>query len=283
MSCLLAAFATQPVSAALPTLQNQPWLGYYAVYADRNYEFKIAAADGAMTLISLGEGAPILGNLLIQVKFGIVETHPDGKTVFNPVRTDTLESEDPATDKPGKCVIRGKTAGDAVLEITVEQSRGIVFIGSRVLNPGTLTHPLCSSVTVDFPNVNRPESKENNDGDLSEREAKRAAKKKAKEAEDKRKEDNLSLKRTDGQRQKITFEKAVDAGSEEINGSGIASAEVRIAAYGKGKFLFTASPESALRLSNTKPASLSEGFSIKWSPDPDKNKDGKARLAIEVK
>jgi hypothetical protein len=136
MSCLLAAFATQPVSAALPTLQNQSWLGYYAVYADRNYEFKIAAADGAVTLISLGEGAPILGNLLIQVKFGIVE---------------------------------------------------------------------------------------------------------------------------------------------------IASADVRIAAYGKGKFLFTASPESALRLSNTKALSLSEGFSIKWSPDPDKNKDGKARHAIEVK
>lgn len=283
MSCLLATVSLQPIAAELPSIQNQPWLGYYAVYADKNYEFKVTAADCAATLIPLGEGAPVLGNLLVQLKFGIVETQPDGKTVFLPLRTDTLESADPATDKLGKSVIRGKTAGDAVLEITIEQSRGIVFIGSRVLEPGAFTNPLRGSVTVGFPNVNPPAAPGNANGEINEREAKRAAKKKAKETEDRLKEDSLSLKRIDGQKQKVTFEKPVDAGSKEINGTGIASTEVKIAAYGKKRFFFTASPESLLMLSNTKPASLSEGFSIQWSPDPAKNKDGKARLAIEIK
>jgi hypothetical protein len=283
MSCLLATVSVQPITAALPSIQNQPWLGYYAVYADKNYEFKVTAADCAGNLIPLGEGAPVLGNLLVQLKFGIVETQPDGKTVFLPLRMDTLESADPATDKLGKSVIRGKTAGDAVLEITIEQSRGIVFIGSRVLEPGAFTNPLYGSVTIDFPKVNPPAAPGNANGGINEREAKRAAKKKAKETEDRLKEDSLSLKRIDGQKQKVTFEKPVDAGNKEINGTGIASTEVKIAAYGKKRFFFTASPESLLKLSNTKPASLSEGFSIQWSPDPAKNKDGKARLAIEIK
>lgn len=283
LACLLAAVCLQPVAAALPALKNPPWWGCYAVYADKNYEFKITAAEGTATLVSLGEGAPLHGSLLIQIQLGITATQPDGKTVFHPIRADTLESTDPATDKLVKSVIRGKTAGDAVLEITLEQSRGIMFIGGRVLEPGTLAGPLAASVTVAFPNVNPPVALESHQGELSEREARKAAKMKAKETGDKQREDSLSLKRIDGQRQKITFDKSVDAGTKEINGSGIASTEVKIAAYGKNKFHFTASAESALKISNTKTASLSEGFSIQCFPDPDKNKDGKARLAIEVK
>jgi hypothetical protein len=280
---LLVTDCVQPLAAALPTLQTPPWLGYYAVFAEKGYEFKITANDGTVTLIPTGEGAPVLGNLLIHLKFGIVATQPDGKAVFLPIRADTMETTDPATDKLGKSVIRGKTEGDAVLEITFEQSRGIVFVGSRVLEQGSVTHPHCGSVTVVFPNVNPPGGAESANGELNEREAKREAKKKAKEAKQRLKEDELSLKRTDGQRHKIKFVDAVDAGSKEINGTGIASAEARISAYGKRKFLFTASPESAMKLSNPKPASLSEGFSIQWSPDSGKNKDGKARIAIEIK
>ena len=283
ISCLAAAFAPRPVLAELPTLPDQPWLGFYAVYANKNYEFKVAAADGKVSLIPVGEGAPVLGNLLIHINFGIEETLPDGKIVSSPVRADTLETADPASDKLGKCIIRGKTAGTANLEITIEQSRGIVFVGSRVLDPGTLTNPIRCFVTAVFPNVNPPAMAANNPEEVNERDAKRAAKKEAKAAEDKLKDDSVDLKWTDGKRQKLTFEKVVDAGSKEINGPGIAAAEIEIAAYGKRKFFFTAAPNSAMQLSSAKPASLSEGFSIQWSPNSDKDKDGKARLALEVR
>lgn len=283
VSALYSAIAIQSISAELPTLQDPPWLGYYAVYSSKSYEFKIAAADGRVTLVSLGEGAPVLGNLLIRIDLGIEETLPDGKTNFRPVRADTLESTDSATDKLTKSVIRGKTAGDASLEITIEQSRGIIFIGSHVLDPGTIKNPIRCSVTTVFPNVNPPAKVESNQGEVNERDAKRAAKKEAKAAEKKLKEDCVDLKWTDGKRQKLTFEKALDAGSKEINGPGISAAEIKIAAYGSRKFFFNASANSVMKLTNIKPASLSEGFSIQWSPDPDTNKDGKARLAIEVK
>jgi hypothetical protein len=281
-SCLITAVGIQPISAELPML-DQPWLGYYAVYANKSYEFKITAPDGNITLIPLSEGAPVSENLLVSINAGIEETLPDGKIVSSPIRPDTLESADPASDKLAQCVIRGKTAGDASLEITIEQSHGIVFVGSRVLDPGTLTNPIRCFVTVVFPNIYPPAAAASTEEGVDERDAKRAAKKEAKAAEDRLKGDSIDLKWTDGKRQKLTFEKVVDAGSKEINGAGIAAAEVKIAAYGKRKFLFNASPNSAIKLSNAAPASLSQGFSIQWFPDPDKNKDGKARLAIEVK
>jgi hypothetical protein len=280
---LFAAFAIQTISAELPSLQNPPWLGYFAVHASKHYEFKVAAADGEITLIPVGEGAPILGNLLINIDLGIEETLPDGTTVLKPVRADTIESDDPASDQLGKSIIRAKTVDDASLEITIEQSRGIVFIGSRVLDPGKIKNPVLGFVTVVFPNVNPPAKAASDHGELDERDAKRAAKKDAEAAEDKLKGDSVDLKSTDGKRQKITFDKVLDAGSKEINGPGVAAAEIRISAYGKRKFFVTAAPNSAMELSNAKPASLSEGFSIQWSPDPEKNKDGKARLALEVK
>ncbi len=283
ISGLVTALAPNPVLADLPSLPDQPWLGYYAVYANKNYEFKVAAADGKVTLIPVGEGAPVLGNLLININFGIEETLPDGKTISKPVRADTLESGDPASDKIGQCVIRGKTAGDASIELTIEQSRGIVFVASHVSDPGTLTNPVRGSVTVVFPNINPPAKPPQNKEELNERDAKRAAKKEAKAAEDQLKGDSVDLKWIDGKRQSLTFGKSVDAGSVEFNGPGITAAEVKIATFRKIKFLFNASPNSVMKLSNAKPASLSEGFSLQWSPDPDKDKDGKARLAIEVK
>ena len=174
-----------------------------------------AAADGKVTLIPVGEGAPVLGNLLVYINFGIEETLPDGKIVSNPVRADTLETADPALDKLGKCILRGKTAGNASLEITIEQSRGIVFVGSRVLDPSTLTNPVRCFVTVVFPNVNPPAMAANNPEEVNERDAKRAAKKEAKAAEDKLKGDSVDLKWTDGKRQKLTFEKVVDAAGKD--------------------------------------------------------------------
>jgi len=280
---LFAAFAIQTISAELPSLQNQPWLGYFAVYANKRYEFKIAAADGKITLIPVGEGAPILGNLLIHIHLGIEETLPDGKTVLTPVRADTIESADPATDQLGKSIIRAKTVEDASLEIAIEQSRGIVFIGSRVLDPGKIKNPVRGFVTAVFPNVNPLVKAASDHGELDERAAKRAARKAAEAAEDKLKDDSVDLKWSDGTRQKLTFEKVLDAVSKEINGPGIAAVEIKIATYGKRKFFVNAAPNSAMKLSNAKPASLSEGFSIQWSPDSEKDKDGKARLALEVK
>lgn len=282
-ACIFATIAMEPVSAELPMLQA-PWLGYYAVHASKRYQLKMIAADGKLVLAPVsGKDEPFSESLNVVITFGVVETLPDGKSNLIPVRSDTLESTDPATDKLSKCTLRAKTAGDASVELTIEQSRGIVFVASRVLEPGTLKNPLRGSVTAVFPVTTPAAGATTQQEGLDERATKRAAKKEAKEAEEKLKGNVVDLKWTDGKRKKLTFSEVVDSGSPEINGPGIAAAEVIIEAYGGRKIHLTASPNSVMKLSNIKPASLSEGFSIQWSPDPAKDKDGNARLAFEVR
>ncbi|MEY3898139.1 MAG: hypothetical protein RLZZ214_3660 [Verrucomicrobiota bacterium] len=283
-ACLFAAIAVEAPSAELPMLHDKQWMGYYAVHASKSYHFKIPAADGKVVLAPISANDErISGSLDVVIGFGIIETLPDGKTTLRPIRVDTLESNDPATDKLSKSTLRAKTAADASLEITIEQARGVVFVGTRVLDPGTLKNPLRGFVTAVFPVTMPGAEAVKQQENLDERDAKRAAKKAAKEAEEKLKENVVDLKWTDGKRKRLTFAEVVDAGSQEFNGPGIAAAEIISAPYKGRRIFLTAAANSAMKLSNIKPASLSEGYSIQWSPDPAKDKDGKARLALEVK
>jgi hypothetical protein len=171
-------------------------------------------------------------------------------------------------------------------------------MGGRVVEPGSLKNPLRFSIRAKFPNAypkaeieeEKDDSKEmTKEEKRAERKAKREAEKEKgkdkKKADDSEKiaEDRIDMKWTDGTRLKQTFEKKVDASSKELNGPGIAGAEVEIGAYQGRKFLFLASPNSSMSLSNDNPAPLFKGFTINWVPDAAKDKDGKARLSFEVK
>ena len=111
-----------------------------------------------------------------------------------------ISAADPATDKLTKVVIRGKSEGTASLEITVEQSRGIIFLGGRILDPGLFKNPLRCSFTATFPNVIPNYGGEPKSENPDDRSAKRAAKEQEKADEKKLKEASLSLKWTDGKK-----------------------------------------------------------------------------------
>lgn len=282
-SCLFAANALQPAIAELPMLK-QPWLGYYAVFSNKNYQLRIGAADPKVIVAPIPQGGtPVWDSQFIHLDIGIEETLPDGKTIVRPLEGASLESADPATDKLTKVVIRGKSEGNASLEITVEQSRGIIFLGGRVLDPGIFKNPLRCSVTTTFPSVMPNHGDEPKSENLDDRSAKRAAKEQEKANEKKLKGDSISLKWTDGKKLNLTFEKKMDAGTKELNGPGIAAAEIKISDYGKKMVVLNASPNSVMEISNPSAAPLAAGFSIRWVPDTAKDVDGKARLAFEVK
>jgi hypothetical protein len=283
LACSLAVLSPQPAAAALPALQVKPWWGFFAVFANKNYDYKMAASDGVITLTPLGDGAPMLGHAQIQIRNGVLETYPDGKTVFHTLRPDTLETKDPATDKLGKVTLRGKTVGDVVVEVTVEQSRGIILMGARALEKGHLAHPSTAAMEVSFAAVHLAPAGASHGGQLTKRDARKAERAKEKEAKERMKINGISLRGIDGTKQVIGFEESVNASSAEINGKGIAAAEIKTTSFGKNKVMLTASPESALRMSNPQKAPLSKGYTFTWVAAPDKNKEGKARMAIEVK
>lgn len=271
--------------AQLPALEEQPWMGYFAVFGNKRFNIGVTS-QGQIKLSPMNEkGQQVTQQLDIAITAGIEEILPDGRAVMKQLNPETLTSEQPATAKLEKTTIRGKVTGDAEFELNIEQSRGIIFIGGRVLDPGKLTkNPLRFAVRARIPNgypheKNKPSATEGDDDSKQDREAKKAEKAFMKKIED----DSLEVKWTDGKRVKRDFVEPVEAASKDLCGPGITSAEVEISSYKGKRFVFTASPNSSITLWNEKPAPLYTGFTINWSADPAKDADGKARLAVEVR
>ena len=54
--------------AQLPTLETQPWLGYFAVFANRHYRFGVTT-QGKISLRSMGDkDEPLAKNLTIPIE-----------------------------------------------------------------------------------------------------------------------------------------------------------------------------------------------------------------------
>lgn len=256
-------------SAQLPVLNEQPWLGYFTIFANKRYQFGISG-EGKVVFAPINQKGDAAGTRMQpRVDILVQEIMPDGKDVTKKILPESLQSPQAATDKLVKTVIRGKVTGDAAFEVYLEQDRGIITMGGRVVEPGTLKNPLRFSLKVTFPNA-YPEKKLDDKND--------------EKAFDKLlKEDRIELKWTDGKRVKQSFDEPVDASAKEFNGPGIVAMEAEIGAYKDRKFLFAATGSSVMALSNTRKERLSEGFTLQWTPDAEKDKEGKARLSIEVK
>lgn len=270
-AAILLGFAgLRNVSAGLPSLNEQPWLGYFKVYENSRCQFTISPHGKATLAPTNAKRKPVGATKEIRIYFGIEEVLPDGNTRLKKLQPDTLESADPASEGFEKTVIRGKVTGGAAFEAAFEQERGTISIGGRVTDPGTLTaNPIRFVVRVNLPNIYASVEKEGKEDLKSFRKRIRG--------------DRIELKRTDGSRYKETLDQPVDANSKEINGPGIADAEIKLSAYDGKKLRFSASTHSSITLHNDQAAPLHEGFSLHWLPDAAKDPQGRSRLSIEVR
>lgn len=266
--CLLAFVACAlPLAAQLPSLNEQPWLGYFAASENKHYSVGITSAGKIVLTPMTEKGEPISNFLKVQIELGALETLPGGKETLRQLIPETLNSSEGVTGKLKKTTIRGKVNGDAAVEIELAVERGAVIIGGRVTDPGKLTqNPICLGARVRFTNFYVG--------------AKRGDEKAEELFQDRVKEDRIDLKWTDGKRVKQTFDEVVDASSKELNGPGIASAQFEVSAYKGMKFVISATEGSVMKLSNSKTAPLHEGFSITWGAHPDK---ATGRLSIDLK
>lgn len=257
-------------SAELPILKKQPWIGYFSVFENRHYQFSVDTNGVAALTLMNPKGEPMGVATKIMISFVVEEILPNGEGQIKKTKKGSLESTDPATDKLEKTTLRGNVTGGAAYEVTIEQDRGIISIGGRITDAGALTkNPLRFTVRVKIPNVYAEVEKEG-------RVAQKAFEKRIKD-------DRMVLKWTDGKQLKQAFSDRVDMTSKEINGPGIASAEVEMNYYNGKRFLFRAAESSAITLWNDASAPLYEGFTLNWVADPAKDPDGKSRLSLQVK
>jgi hypothetical protein len=229
-----------------------------------------------------------MGSDPIAIAAVVLETPPNGTRVVRQLIPESLETSDPITTKLEKVAFRAKVEGGASFEVTVEQTRGIIFIGGRILDPGTLKNPLRILVSVAFPSLYIADTRVLADtGEKDEKDEKkdeREKKKLQKAFERKIQGDRLSMKLKDGKRTKQALGDSMDAAAaKEINGPGIVEFEMECTDFPNRKILLTASPNSSMILYGPAAGPVYQGFSVQWTPDTAKDPEGKARLAINVR
>lgn len=271
-SLLCACASTQSAMAELPSLTEKEWLGRFAVSANSKYSFEIETTGDIKLHLEGSRKKKIPPYAVIKIATRIEEMMPDGTVAAREIIQSSLESSDPATAELRKTTIRGKVTGDTTFEITIEDRQGTIYMGGKIIQPGpAVKNPMRLTVLTTFPTLYQFQTK----NDISDEQREKLQKK----LED----DKITLKRTDGKKVKQTFESAVEGASEKVSGPGIASAEVDCAEYAGKKIVLTAATNSSLMLSNPNNEPLWNGYTLKWTTDPEKDKGNKAQLAIEVR
>jgi hypothetical protein len=267
---LVALAGIPQATAELPVLDEE-WLGYFVGFQNKKFQFSITSQGKAAIKVLNRKGEPVNQKLTIPVEFLVEELLPGGKVTAKALKPESLESAQPATEKPVDVVIKGMVTGDAAFEVFVNEDSGVISLGGRLLDPGKLTkNPLRFSIRLKFP-------------DAYSSAAKSAGEEREEKLEDMMKRDRMQLTWTDGKRLKLETDKDVDAGSKEINGSGISAMQFEFSTYDERKFELLASSNSSITLSAAQAAPLYKGFLASWTADPAKDPEAKARLAITVR
>lgn len=160
ISVALGTFLTPSTAEAdLPGLKEQPYLGYFiGIEHRKKMRFGVTAKGQGVINPLDDDGEPVFAKVPFQVNFTIIETLPDGKTVRKQINSDTLASEQPATEDPKSPItFRGKVTGDAAFEVTVHPERGGVAVTGKLTDKGTLINPLHFEISLDLkPYPNNP-------------------------------------------------------------------------------------------------------------------------------
>lgn len=257
--------------AQLPALNKSPWQGYFAGYENKRFTFGLASG-GEIRVTPLNDKGEEFGpNHHFAILFGIEEILPDGRLEMKKIKPETLTSEQAATDKLERVVIRGKVSADAAFEAVFAQDRGVISMTGRVMETGGFKkNPIRFGVQVRFPDTYPKWMRE--DRWKSDEKAMAALQKQMKA-------EIIRITWTDGTKVTHSFEAPVDAASKTLNGPGMSKAEIEVAAFKNRRFVFSAPPSTPMTLSNAGSAPLSDGFSIHWSPDA----EAKSAFSLEIK
>jgi hypothetical protein len=256
------------VYADLPELEGKAWIGCFAGYKDRKVRFTIDTTGG-MLIEPIYDGGNPRAYIKMPVTCGLEVTMPNGKKRIMEFLPESLETDDRGTTEFEATTIRGQFEGDAAFEIMIQQKRGVVSIGGRITAPGTYK-PDAIRIHVSAQILNfygRKKQELKNDPAAFEQLVS---------------QDYVKLKWTNGKKHELDFIEPRNLATEDVNGPGVEEAEVSIKSIDR-KFIYEATGNSALTLSNRKNAPLSEGMKMNWSPDAGKDPKAEARLVITVK
>jgi hypothetical protein len=265
----LGIIATPKLPAQLPILNDPPFLGYFAGSENKSLRIGIDSTGGAFLSPQNNRGELARKEDSVSMTFVVETTNSDGTIQRKSFDPTTLETTQSPTDKLGKVTFRGKFPGDALVEVTVEHSRGVVTLGGKLMDPGKLNdQPPRFAIHLRMPKFDPSKIKpsgtfsKDKDKDGKEKKKSRSEERKEKEAAG-----MLTLERPGGQPLKLDFHDRHDLASKELNGEGTSKINVEMGLYQTKGIQFTASPNSSLFLWNREPTRLADGYTIRWVPE----------------
>jgi hypothetical protein len=261
---LFAACGLLSVQAAeLPQLNVKPWIGNYAGYERRSFQF-LVSNSGVGQLTGMGEkGVMMSSRYAIRIQPLVEDVLADGGAAAKMPVKDGWEAVTPASIDPEKLVYRGTVAGGARFEVTFEFDGDEIRAGGKLLEKGSLANPRFV-LRFQVPDAYYHEN------DLGKR-------------QEKAKRDRVDLLRSDGKKLKLDLVTPLDAESGKFSGPGISQARLDISGFKGHRFEFDAGANAAFEFWNQGEQALIEGFTLGWKPDATKDPDGKARMVLKVR
>lgn len=273
---LIAGPGLKTVNAQLPMAKDAPELGYFALLMEKKLKFGINT-EGGIEIQPLNreknpEGEPL------NIEPSIVETQPGGNEIPRRLVANTLETNEAPAARLTKTSYRGKADNGAVMEAAVEASRGVIFLGGKILEKGQGMNPQHVGFAIPMHHVYNGDTNR-----IAEIENAEEKEEEQKAFMKKTRNDSISLRLAGGKRLKYKMQEAIGPLNEQIKGAAIEQVELEYAAYPDHKFLFTAAPGSQITLVAGDGTPLHKSLSIGWKSNPEKDPEGKARLALQVK
>jgi len=283
----LIAYPT--ISAQLPMLNKPPFTGYFAGIEIKTLRFGLDSSGGAMLSPQNNREKIARKEDSIGISFVLETTQADGTIQRKSFIPTTLETTQPATEKLSKVSFRGKFDQEAMGEVLVEYSRGVITLGGRLIDAGKLKDQ-SPRFAIHFKMPKFDPEKIKPPGSYSkgkENEQNKDSGEKRKSRSEERKEKEMAgvvtLEKPGGKPIELDFHEQHDLTTKELNGEGNSVIQVQMGLYLSKGIQFTAGPNSTLSLWNKEPTRLADGYTIRWVPDAHKDPKGLANLQIRVR
>ncbi|TAF23713.1 MAG: hypothetical protein EAZ71_12315 [Verrucomicrobia bacterium] len=260
----LLALSLPSTAGELPQLTVQPWIGKYAGYERRSFQFSVGANGEGVLLMNNDKGKPMGTSTAIRFQPLVEETLPDGRSFSKSPSKGGWEAVTPANAKAEIITYRGTVGGGARFEVNFELDGDEIIGGGRIIDKAGVTNPLAFKLRIHMPDIYYFEKSTAKRANLA-------------------KKDRVDLLRADGKKLKLDLLTPLDAESQKINGTGMTKARVDLAGYKGGRFDFESGENATFEFWNKAEEPLIEGFALGWRPDPAKDRDGKARFTLKVR
>lgn len=263
-----------PASAELPMVRDGQWLGYFAVAREKTYQLTVSAVDLSIVVQPVNKIGDLIEGVPVTITFGISQTLPDGNSMTHALRLDTLETSSPATEDLQRVSFQCKTAGDAIIEVSMEKAKGAIMIEGRVVESGTLPkESLKPVILMNSPSIYGVETQKKSEWTRDE----------TKNFEKKIAKDRIRLKWLDGTSKKLESSDVLNADIRKTIGGGIVSAEIGFSNWQERSLYAVTGGECSMSITQTGPSLLHEGFNIRCAPDSLKTPERKVWLNILMK